>query len=1171
MYESLARNRGTVRKRKLDFNLIIGSIHHKKHKYNTMRNLILLKARKILCSLMKTGILVLLFTGLIVHGTSAQDSIQGTVAEYHQNSEIVNLDNIHISVEFENTPLDEAILQLGEKSGMKFNYNSKLLPEDANVTYQSGNAALSEILVSILPSYVSYTAVQNIVILREKQELQVPLEDLFQETITGTVFDAQTGEALPGVNVTAQAESMDSPTGTSTNMDGEYEIEVPDDVETLVFSYIGYQRLEVSINGRTEINVEMSQDFQMFDDVVVVGYGTTRKESLTGSVSQISRRDLENAPTSRVDQNLQGRAPGVQVTSVSGEPGAPASIRIRGGNSIQGDNEPLWVIDGTIVGQNFNLNTINSNDIESIDILKDASAVSIYGTRGANGVILVTTKSGRGLGEGTSEVTFNTYSGIQTIHQIPDFLNGREHAIYANEDAALRGAAAPFSDPNNVPDVDWFDQVTKNAVLYNFDLSLSGVTENNRINYYVSGNHYNQDGVIRGSEFSRYAFRANIDYNISERVRAGFRANLSRVGQENNKVNIAQLYGDLIPVRTITNQDGFFTAENPISATLQTNAEADIQLRDDTQNITNILGNIFIEFQPIENIYIRSSFSPEINEFKRNRYNPGALPQNLAVDAGGNAQINTSSSIGMLNENTINYNTYIGYDHEIDLLGGFTWQTLKVENSMAQAFEFSNDVTRSNNLSFGSNPERNQIGSDYNSFQLVSWLGRANYTFKNRYLFTVVGRVDGASRFAEGNRFGFFPSGAVAWLLSQEEFIQDLDIFDLLKLRFSYGRSGSQAIPSYRTLGLLGFANTTFGGSEQAGVILGRPPSPDLTWETTEQYDIGLEATILNGRVSMEMDYYYKKTEDLLLNIQIPRQTGFNNRLQNLGEIENKGLEFMLNTMNVSSENFQWSSMFTISGNRNKVLDLAGDDFINLIEGPGQSQGGVATRLMIGQPAPVFVGVEYLGTWKSQQEIDESGQDGQIVGGPRFKDTNGDGQINEDDFEILGSPLPDFIFGFQNTISLRNWEFDFFFQGTYGNDVFNELTSTAFFGRPDRTKYIETLNRWTPDNPDSDIPRAGAVASLSEVPNNSEMIEDGSHIRLKNLRLTYNVPVERWGLDSFQNLSLYLSGDNLFVLSNYRLYDPETSLFGRANINSGFSSGEYPGARTLSIGIRATL
>lgn len=1005
---------------------------------------------------------------------------------------------------------------------------------------------------------------QTYVLLNKEPSLQAtPV----QEQISGTVTDAQTGETLPGVNILVKETS----TGASTDQDGYFELKVPSLQDTLIVTYIGYQELEVPINGQVELDIQLSPEAIMGEEMVVVGYGTTRKENLTGSVSNVDGEDLENISNTRVDQILQGRASGVQVTRTSGEPGSGTSIRIRGGNSIQGNNEPLWVIDGVIVGQDFNLNNINSNDIESIDILKDASAVSIYGTRGANGVILVTTKSGEGVEAGITEVSFNTYAGIQIMAPTPEFLNGPQLAEYANEDARQRGAAEPFSDPNNVPNVDWIDQVSRDAPIYNFDLSLSGKTEDGKINYLISGNHLNQNGVIRSSGIKKNIYRANLDYNISDKVMTGFKLNLSRIEQENNKVNISELFERYVPVRAIYNEDGNYTAENPVSASLQPNGEAEVQLKEDNQHITNLMGSAFIEYQPMENLLIRSSFSPEINEFKRNRFNPGQLPENLAVAAGGDAQINSRSSIGILNENTVNYSSSLGLNHELDILGGFTWQTLQVENNFSQAYEFSNDVTGYNNLAFGSNPNRHSVGSGFDEFQLVSWLGRANYSFKNKYNLTAVGRLDGSSRFADGNKYGFFPSAAISWTLSEESFIQDLNTFDLLKLRFSIGKAGSQAIPSYRTLGVLNSSNTTFNGSEQAGVVLGRPFNKELTWETTSQYDIGLEAAFFNHRLSIEVDYYNKKTRDLLLDVQIPRQTGFVSQLQNLGEVSNKGVEFLVNTSNISRPNFAWSSMLTVSGNRNEVLDLGDVNLIDVITDPGTSQGGVAGRLIVGETAPVFVGVEYLGTWKSQSEIDESGQTGEIVGGPHFRDTNGDGQINEDDFVVLGSPEPDFIYGFQNTLSYRNWNFDFFFQGTYGNDVFNELTTKAFFGRAERNKYAETLDRWTPDNPDSDIPRAGSIASLSEIPNNSEQIEDGSHIRLKNIRLSYNIPVEKLGLNSFKNLNVYLSGSNLFVLSNFRLYDPETSMFGRDNVAGGFSRGEYPNARTVSVGIKATL
>ncbi len=986
------------------------------------------------------------------------------------------------------------------------------------------------------------------------------------QQVDGTVTDAESGETIPGVNVVIK----DTNTGTATNADGEYQLDVTSLQDTLVFSFIGYETRTIPINGRNEVNVQLQLQTVSGQDIVVIGYGTTRKENLTGSVSSVSGQDLENIPVSRADQLLQGRIAGAHVTQVSGAPGAQSKIRIRGGNSIQGDNDPLIVIDGFIAGSDFNLSNLNTQDIESIEVLKDATAISIYGTRGANGVVLVTTKSGRGEEAGVPEVSFNVYSGMQYMMNTVDLLNGPQHAAYANEDAEFRSATPPFEDPNNVPDVDWLDLITRDAPVSNMDLSVSGQSADQNINYYISGNYFNQQGIIRNSGIEKYNLRTNVNLEISDRVRTGFKLNASRVNDENNKVNLsAALLRAGLPERAIYDDENNFTALNPVSASVQRNPEADVQLKVDHDFTTKLYGNLFVEAELMDNLYLQSSFGADMDNSKINQYNSGRLPENFIINRGGDGSVAIAKSTNILNENTISYSADIGIDHEIDLLGGFTWQKFWMENNYAQGFGFPNDSQSYNNLSSGSDPTRNVVDSGWNSFQLVSWLGRANYQFKNKYLLTLVGRVDGASRFSgSNNEYGFFPSGAVAWRLGQEPFIKKLDVFDTLKLRASYGFSGSQAIGSFRTLALLDGTGAFFNGTEQSAVQSGRPFNRDLKWETTKQLDIGLEAAFFEGRLSFEADYYEKNTEDLLLNVQIPRQTGFSSKLQNLGAIKNHGLEFKVNTVNVESNNFQWLSTVTISGNRNEVLDLGGSEFIDLVS---PTSGGPGGRLIVGETVPVFVGVEYLGTWKTQQEIDESGQSGQDLGGPRFRDTNGDGDVNVGDFEVLGSPQPDFIGGIQNTFNYRNWMLDVFIQGTYGNEIYNSLTQSAFFGRPEANKYAETLDRWTPENSDSDIPRAGPVATLASVHSNSEMIEDGSHLRLKNLRLTYNIPTEKLGLPGFKNMSVYFSGTNLFLLSNFRLFDPEVSQFSGSNILSGFSQGEYPYARTLTIGVKATL
>ncbi len=984
-----------------------------------------------------------------------------------------------------------------------------------------------------------------------------------QTRISGKITDDQ-GQQLEGATISASRSGH----VTLSSGDGTFSLDITKG-EELSFSLVGYQTVKMVYEGQQPLEVQLMPEHYNLDEVVVVGYGTMRKEKMTGAVGSVKGRDLENIPSPRVDQSLQGRVTGVNITQVDGTPGAPSVIRIRGGNSIQGSNDPLFVIDGFIVGSDFNLNNLNTNDIQSIDILKDATAIAIYGTRGANGVILITTKSGVGKAMGQSTVAFNTYYGIQYLNNKVEFLDGYQHAAYANEDAEFRGTTLPFINPDAVPNVNWVDLITRDAPIANADLSVSGRSSEGKISYYISGNYFNQLGIIESSGIKRYGFRSNLNIDLSDKLKIGWNMNLSRLNRDNTKVNFSALLRQAaLTNRAVYDDEGRYTYENPVSTVVTRNPKADIDLKVDHDLVTNLFGSLFLEYELFDNVTFKSSFGPKLNYLKVNQYNPGLLPQNLVINIGGDGGIITNSSIELLNENLITYVPVLGEDHELDVLGGFTWQTYQAENSRAFGYGFPNDVLQYNSLANGSNPIRNEIGSDWDSWQLVSWLGRANYQLKGKYLFTLVGRVDGSSRFSgSDNAYGFFPSAAVAWRLGEERFIKDLDVFNNLKLRMSYGSAGSQAIPSYRSLALLSDVTAYFNDIPQYAVQNGRPFNNNLKWETTNQFDAGLEATFFGNRLGFELDYYDKLTKDLLLNVQIPRQTGFESKLQNLGSIRNRGLELKINSTNVSRPNFEWHSVLTLSGNRTKVLNLGGVDFIDVVS-PTTGPGG---RIIVGQPVPVFVGVEYLGTWKSQAEIDASGQSGQQqVGGPRFKDTDGDGVLTLNDFEVLGSAQPDFIGGIQNTFIYKNFTLDVFVQGTYGNEIYNTLTQTAFFGRPESNKYRETLNRWTPDNPNSNIPRAGAVATLGSVYSNSEMVEDGSHIRLKTVQLSYNLRAEELGIKRVKDIGVYFSGNNLLLISKFRLFDPEVSSYGQDNIAAGFSAGEYPYGRTLTFGIKAT-
>ncbi len=1084
--------------------------------------------------------------------------------------------DVKVDVQFNNATLEEAFQQIEQKTPYRFMYDINDLNSTVRLDFRAKKISLYQVLERLSrEAFIRFKQTNfdiDVQKISQHEKGTTSVEVLLQTiSITGTVTSTEDGEGLPGVNVIVKGTSQ----GTVSDVDGNYKIDVPDASSIIVFSSVGYQREEVTVGNRTVINMVLSPDIKALQEIVVVGYGVTKKKDLTGSVSSVKGEEFQNIPTSRIDQVLQGRAPGVQVTQNNGAPGTGSTIRIRGGNSIQGDNEPLYVVDGFIVGTDFNLNNINVNDIESIDILKDATSIAIYGTRGANGVILITTKSGKNQTPGKPKITLNAYSGTQKLKSTIDLANGPELAFLSNLDAENRGAALPFPDLNQVPNTDWIDQITHTAPMTNIDVSVSGNSNNQFINYYVSGNYFNQDGIVRNSGIKKYIFRSNLDIKLSEKFSLGVRLNITSLKKENNKVNLSNMWIDGgLTAKAVYNEDGSFTSKNPVTASNQRNAEADIELRTDHDFVTNILGNAYIQFEPLKGLILKSSIGPQINSYKNDFYLPGILPERMATLSGGYARINSNNSVNILNENTLTYNKDFAVNHHVDVLAGFTWQTYDEESYQAEAEGFTNDVVLFNNLGLG-DPTRNVVSSGYNGYQLVSWLGRMNYGFKDKYLLTLVGRVDGSSRFSgSNNQYGFFPSAAVAWRLSEEPWIQDLGVFDNLKLRASYGLSGSQAISSYRTLATLESVSMFFNATEQPGVRNGRPASPDLKWETTKQFDLGLESAYFKGRLSVELDYYHKVTDDLLLDVEIPQQTGFSTKLQNLGSIQNQGLELLINSVNIDHKDFSWETTLSLAGNRSEVLDIGPSEYLN-IAGP-TNQGGTGGRLYVGEPVPVFVGVEYLGVWKSQEQIDASGIQNQLLGGPHFKDTDGDGIISESDFEILGSPEPEFYGGITNSFRYKNFNLDVFFNGSYGNELFNSVTQQAFFFREGSNSYKTLLNYWDPETrPNSDVPVPGTSLSLANIKNNSKEVEDGSYLRLKSVRLSYDIPQQiLQNVNWLKNLSVYFSGTNLILWSQNRLFDPEVSRYansGNTNegVQLGFTQGEYPYARTLTLGLKA--
>lgn len=981
-------------------------------------------------------------------------------------------------------------------------------------------------------------------------------------TVTGTVTDQETGETIIGASVKVKGTS----TGASTDNKGKFSINAPSD-GVLSIAYVGYGSIEVPINAKTIINIKIKPDNQGLDEVVVVGYGTTRKKDLTGSVASIKKEAIKDVPITRVDQMIQGKAAGVQVTAVDGSPGTGSTIRIRGGNSINASNEPLYVIDGLIGGGDLNL--INPQDIESMEILKDASSTAIYGARGANGVILITTKRGA---SGTDNINFNVYSGWQQVPKFIPMLNATQYAQLANESSLDNGGAVLYPDPQSLgKGTDWQRAISRVAPIQNYTLSASGGKDT--YHYFLSGNYINQDGVIINSGFKRYQVRANLDKNVKENVKITAAFNIGRAETKNSTVSLGgQDYGSSAlaysPAATIYNADGSFNSKKPNDNQVYDNPVAQGTLPLNQTTTTNIIGNLGAEWTLIKGLTLKSTFGAELNFVKNNIYNPSTLPTRTNANSGGSAQVNTRDILTWQNENTLSYDKQIGQDHHISAVGGVTFQTSSNEYLNAQGDRYATDLYQYNNLgataqsTFG-------IGSDYSKYSIFSLLARINYAYKDKYLVTLTARQDQSSRFAENNKSALFPAVALAWKASNESFIKDLNVFDNLKLRGSFGYNGNQGIDPYKSLASLSNqSGYLIGGQKILGYVGDRIANPNLKWETTRQLDLGLEAGILKGRVNIEIDYYDKRTKDLLLDQQLPLQTGFVSRLTNIGMVGNKGIEILINTVNITTKDFQWETNFNVSRNKSKVLDLGGVDRFsvkNIYFGGNSS----ISQLQVGQPVGTFWGATYYGTQKTAQVPAGAVNPNSTprLGDPLYVDKNGDGKFGDEDFGVIGDSSPKFYGGIGNNFTYKQFSLNIYLQGSYGNKVMN--VGDAFYntGDPLTNQFATIADRWTPSNPTSDVPR---VNSRNYIPS-SRWVYNGSFLRLKSINLGYTFTGAQLHAHWINKLNIYATATNLFLITKYPYYDPETSADGTNSVLRGFDNTNYPQNRTFAFGINLTL
>lgn len=994
-----------------------------------------------------------------------------------------------------------------------------------------------------------------------------------QRTITGTVTDNLDGATLPGVAVLVKGTTV----GTTTDINGQYSLEVDQTAAVLQFSFMGMRTEEREIRSQNVINVRMESENIGLDEVVVIGYGSVKRSDLTGSVASVNMEELAEIPATSFDKKMQGRVSGVQVTTLSGQPGGATSVKIRGGNSIMAGNEPLYVVDGVLMEsqQNFSwiggpaengLSSINPNDIESMEVLKDASATAIYGARGANGVVIITTKKGKA---GKDKITFSAYLGLQKKASDVQVMNASQFAKLYDEagyNANPVGYQPLYPNPDSLGQgTDWQGEIFRDAPMQNYQLTFSGGSDKTR--YSVSGDYFLQDGIIVGSDFTRYSFRVTLDHQVNDRLKVGTSMGYNKTRSHTvptdtpggffpGVVNTALTFNPVLPV---FDQEGNYTLTDPNADAWLDNPVAVTRIVDAVSNINRLLGNVFLEYTLFTDLTFRTSLAADIYHQTQDMYTPRTVYSGSFND--GQARFATTDLQTLLTENTLSYQKKFGQIHQISAVAGFTFQKNTSRTFIDIATNFPNDI-----LGYYGIENAEDMPTIYSRFgesAIVSYLGRFNYNLMERYLLTFTGRVDGSSRFGRNKRYAFFPSVAIAWRLIQEDFIKSTGVFSDLKLRVSYGKSGNDRIPDFFYIRTIGGTEYYFNGGSPAFGFAPQVPGNDiLKWETTNQFDVGLDMGFFDSRIAFTTDYYYKKTIDMLYSSEIPYTTGYPVYLENIGSMKNSGVELSLRTANLIGR-FKWNTDFNISFNNNRILDLGGKT-LYIDNDTYKLKIGSWSVIQEGEQMGSFFGLEADGIWQLD-EASEAARYGDVPGDFKYVDQNNDGMIDANDRKIIGHALPKFFWGMNNTFSYGNLTLDIFIQGQHGNQILNSNRFELESGNGLSNASVDMLNRWTPENPSNEFPRANRNADYLKM--SDRYLEDGSYIRVKVITLSYNLPAAWMKTLRLDNARFYVTGENLLTFTKYTGFDPEVSRFGFDNTRMGYDYGGYPSAKTYILGV----
>ena len=1084
--------------------------------------------------------------------------------------------NKNIDISVINGTIQEAVRKVADQSSLKLTYRGNIL-SDKEITLQDNNISVSKALDNILDGTgLEYYVSSDGYLLIVKEPLEELDDVIFNEPISGQVTNEGTGETIPGVNILVKGTS----TGTATNTDGQFELNVPSLSDTLVVSYIGYVTKEVPINGRTTLDIELVSAFMGLDEVVVIGYGTQEKSDLTGSVSQIrTAENIEGQAVSNVNQALQGKVAGVQFTSTSGDPGAQVNVRVRGLNTF-GDSGPLYIVDGLMMDQD-DINSISPNDIESTTVLKDASASAIYGSRAANGVIIITTKSGR---EGPVQVNYNGYYGVQTFNDFLPLLNSEQYADYVNEaheNGNFFPLQAAFSDPslrevNLQTNTDWQDAAIDNAPMMDHTITVSGGNDNST--YSVSGNYFDQESILAFRNLQRYQARVKTQFNLG-RLTVGQSLILSRqeglnLGYANN-LDLAYMLG-AAPTMLVYDDRNDSGYGGPYPERTGVNNRDNIlgrrDMRRDNRSKNKVFGSAFASFSILPDLEYRLNLGLNYGQDTRHYYT-NQFEMNNRGSSNNSLSTSQGEAYDYLVENTLTYNTQFSENYKMTLLAGYTQQ-----NYFSNNISGSINTFPSNELQVISAGTGNySLGGNESEFALRSYLGRANFTLFDKYLITATFRRDGSSRFSESNRFGNFPSFAVGWNLDRESFLEDISIISGLKLRASWGILGNQDIGNYSSQTVVATSSRYFFGSNNVAPIaavnvLG---NPNLKWEETTQTNVGLDLSLLEDKVIFSADYWIKDTDGILVRTPISSVTGFernNGPFQNAAELTNKGFEFLLQYRGGSGD-FNYGISTTLSTVRNNVTSLGrGESIINLVENVYYS--GVYTRTVPGAPMSHFYGWVMDGIFQNQSEIDAHAiQSGAEPGDVRFRDIDGNGVVDANDRTRIGDPWPNFDYGVALDAQYKNFDFTMSLYGVQGKQLYNANKAYLQYMNGEWNQSTAILDRWQGEGTSNTIPRAVRGGGNDNDRPSTRFVENADFLRIQNLQVGYNLPSDLVNRIGARNFKVYVNVQNLYTFTGYDNYNADTlggQGFNDDSMNPlgfGVDTASVPIPRTIQFGI----